>query len=377
MARWQESREPGRRSQSHPWRAAVGACVLAVALTACGGPGVTPVPTKAPAAPASQTPIVTPTPTPPPTPPPTVDQLLASLRDPTSAETRAWAAESLAHVQDPAVVPALVSALADDEVSVRIAAAASLGSLGDARGTKAVATALQSELKARPSSAFVSAACAALGQLGGTAGVAVLITVLGTADETNRDDARTALTRIGAPALPALQRALSTGGRNQKLQVVSFLASLGSRGVKPLITALANGDAKVRSAAANRLGYLGNRSAEKPLAAVLADPAMGLTASVALVRLFEKEPSRLVHYLRSTRTLHIYYGLMKLGAPETVDALASALLRLGDLDMAEDFLNCGEPTLERAASDWADANGYRVVPGGGSSDMSWGSGLPE
>ena len=375
MAPWQESREPGRRSQSHPWRAAVGACVLAVALTACGDPGVTPVPTNAPAAPASQTSIVTPAPSP--TPPPTVDQLLASLRDPTSAGTRAWAAESLAHVQGPAVVPALVSALADDEVSVRIAAAVSLGSLGDARGAKAVAAALRSELKARPSSAFVSAACSALGQLGSTAGVAVLITVLGTADETNRHDAQTALTRIGAPAVPALQRALSTGGRDQKLQVVSFLASLGSRGVKPLITALTNSDAKVRSAAANRLGYLGNLSAEKPLADALADPAMGLTASVALVRLFEKKPSRLAHYLTSTRTLHIYYGLMELGAPETVDALASALLRLGDLDMAEDFLNCGEPTLEQAAKDWADANGYRVVPGAGSSDMSWGSGLPE
>lgn len=370
-----ESREPGPRSRPHPWRVPLGAYVLAVALTACGGPGVTPVSTTAPVAPASQTSVVTPAPSP----LPTVDQLLASLRDPTSAETRAWAAESLAHVEDPAVVPALVGALADGEVSVRIAAAESLGSLGDARGAKAIAAALKSELKAQPSSAFVPAACAALGLLGGTAGVAVLITVLGTADETNRDAARTALTRIGAPALPALQKAISTGGREQRLQVVSVLASMGSRGVKPVITALANSDAKVRSAAANRLGYLGSRSAEKPLAAVLADPGMGLTASVALVRLFEGEPVKLVHYLTATRTLHVYYGLMKLGAAETVDALASALLRLGDIDMAVDFLNCGEPTLERAGRDWARANGYEVIsgPGGGSSDETWGSGLPE
>jgi HEAT repeat protein len=376
MAELQESREP-RRRRSHPWRAAACACVLAAVLTACDSSGVTPVLTKASAAPASQTSIATRAPTPTPTPPPTVDQLLASLRDPTSAATRAWAAESLAQVQDPVVVPALVSALVDDVVPVRIAVAVSLGSLGDARGAKAVAAALQSELKAQPSSGFVPAACGALGQLGGTAGVAALIAVLGTTGETNRDAARMALTRIGAPAVPALERALSTGGRDQRLQVVNFLASLGSRGVKPLITALTNSDAKVRSAAANRLGHLGDRSAEKTLANVLDDRAMGLTASIALVRLFEKEPSTLAHYLRSTQTLRIYYGLMQVGAPETVDALASALLRLGDLDMAEDFLNCGEPTLEQAANDWADANGYQVVPSGGSSDMTWGSGLAE
>ncbi len=311
------------------------------------------------------------------TPPPTAEQLLASLRDPTSAEMRATAAESLAQFQDPAVVPALAGALTDAEVSVRIAVATSLGSLGDARGAKAIAAALQSELKAQPASAFVPVACDALGQMGGTAGVAVLIAVLGTANVTNRAAARKALTSIGAPAVPALQRALTTGTQAQKLEVVSSLASLGSLGVKPLITALTNSDAKVRSAAANRLGYLGNRSAEKPLAGVLADSAMGLTASVALVRLYKTEPSKVAHYLTSTGTLRIYYGLMKLGASETIDAMASALLRLGDLDMAEDYLNCGEPRLEQAAHDWASANGYEVVTGYGPSDMTWGSGLPE
>lgn len=368
-------------------RHSLGALILAAALlVGCSSSPAAQAPSAATAPPAeasaptpaiSLPPTVTPAPTPTATPPPTLDQLLASLADPTSAEIRAAAAESLAQFQDPAVVPALVSALSDTDVSVRIAAATSLGSLGDARGAKAVAAAMQSELKAQPSSPFVPVACAALGQLGGTAGVTGLIAILVSADETNRQAARIALTSIGSAAVPALQRALTTGTQAQKLEVVSFLASLGSLGVKPLITALANTDAKVRSAAANRLGYLGNRSAEKPLASVLADSAMGLTASIALVRLFKTEPSKVVHYLTSTGTLPIYYGLMKLGAPETIDAMASALLRLGDLDMAEDYLNCGEPTLEQAAHDWATANGYEVVTGVGSKDMSWGSGLPE
>jgi HEAT repeat protein len=332
---------------------------------------------SAPTPAAPLLPTVTPVPTPTATPPPTVDELLASLADPTSAEIRAAAAESLARFQDPAVVPALASALSDSDVSVRIAVATSLGSLQDARAAKAVAGALQSELKAQPSSAFIPVACETLAQLGGRAGAVVLIAVLVGTDVTNRAAARAALTTIGSVAVPALQRALTTGTQAQKLEVVSFLASLGSLGVKPLITALTNTDAKVRSAAANRLGYLDNRSAEKPLANVLADSAMGLTASVALVRLFKTEPSKVVHYLTSTGTLRIYYGLMKLGATETVDAMASALLRLGDLKMAEDYLNCGEPTLEQAAHSWADANGYQVVTGYGSSDMSWGSGLPD
>jgi hypothetical protein len=368
-------------------RHSLGALLLAATLlVGCSSSPAAQAPSAATAPPAeasaptpatSLPPTVTPAPTPTATPPPTVDQLLASLADPTSAELRTAAAESLAQFQDPAVVPALASALLDSEVSVRIAVATSLGSLGDARGAKAVAAALQSELKAQPSSSFIPVACEALGQLGGTAGVAVLIAILVSADATNRAAAETALTSIGSSAVPALQRALTTGTQAQKLEVVSFLASLGSLGVKPLITALTNTDAKVRSAAANRLGYLGNRSAEKPLASVLSDSAMGLTASVALVRLFKTEPSKVVHYLTSTGTLRIYYGLMKLGAPETVDSMASALLRLGDLGMAEDFLNCGEPTLEQAAHDWADANGYEVVTGDGPSDMTWGSGLPE
>ena len=356
-------------------RRSIGVLLLALALLAgCASQPAAQAPSAetaatAPAAPASPRPTATPA--------PTVEQLLASLRDPTSAETRASAAEYLAQAQDPAVVSALVGALADEDVSVRIAAVTSLGSLGGAIGAKAVAAALQSELKAKPSSEFVSAACGALGQMGRTAGVAALISVLGTADDTNRDAARAALKSIGAPAVPALQKALNAGGREQRLQVVKVLFSLGRLGLEPLITALSNSDAKVRSAAANRLGYLGYTAAAKPLAAMLTDSGIGNTASIALVRLFEEEPAKVVHYLGSTRTLRIYYGLMRLGAPGTVNALASALIRRGDLEMAEEFLNCGEPKLEQAAHDWAAAHGYEVYTTYGSSGGSWGSGLPE
>jgi len=372
MARSEGFREPGDRSRPHSWRAAVGACLSAALLVACGGAGVTPVLTIETLAPTRQ---VTQAPTPAPT--PTVEELLAALRDPASAETRARAAEALGQVTDPAVVPALVSALADEDIDVRIAVATSLGSQGDAGAAKALAAALLSELKANSSSPFVAAAAAALGQLSGTAGVAALIAVLATTDETNLEAARSALKEIGAPAVPALQKALLTGAREKKIQVVNVLASLGSAGVKPLITALTNKDAKVRSAAANRLGYLGDRSAEKGLAAVLADPGMGLTASVALARLYRDEPSKLVHYLTATKTLHIYYGLLQIGASETVTALANALRQRGDLAMAEDFLNCGEPTLEQAAHDWAYAHGYQVVTNPGQPDETWGGGLPE
>jgi HEAT repeat protein len=339
-------------------------------LVACGGAASRPPDGTLPSNSA-----VAPEPTPVST--PTVEELLSSLRDPASAATRASAAAGLADVRDPSIVPALLSALADDDLAVRIAVATSLGSQGDASAAKPLAAALQAELKADPASAFIGAAAVALGQLGGTTGVAALIAVLATTDETNLEAARSALKEIGAPAVPALQKALTTGEQAKKLQVVGVLASLGDAGVKPLITALTISDAKVRSAAANRLGYLGDRSAEKALATALADSAMGLTASIALTRLYKDEPSQLVHYLSSTRTLHAYYGLLKVGAPETVSALASALRKLGDLDMAEDFLNCGEPTLEKAARDWAAAHGYEVVTNYGTADETWGGGLPE
>jgi HEAT repeat protein len=164
-----------------------------------------------------------------------------------------------------------------------------------------------------------------------------------------------------------------------RLLGVDGLAAIGKPAVKTLIGALKNSEVKVRSRAANKLGHLGDRSAEDGLVAMLDDPATGggNSASVALARLYLDQPTKLLHYLNSKSTIRVYYGLVFVGASGTEKSLASALLKRGDLEMAEFFLNCGSDTLEQAAHDWAAANGYYVVTVPGSGGGTWGSGLPD
>jgi hypothetical protein len=286
------------------------------------------------------------------------------------------AVEALADEQDPRVVPALEEALGDSDVEVRTLVATVLGDRGDDHAVKPLAAALTAEMKADPTSAFVAAAATALGRLGGSGGVPALILVLRGPAGSGRTAALKALGAIGAAAVPALQKLLTNADVDVRLAGVDGLFALGKPGVKPLIAALTNDESKVASRAANRLGHLGDRSAEAALVAVL-DEGWWKTPSIALARLFESSPSKLVHYLTSSKTYRVYYGLIFVGAEETVSALAKSLKNVGNVEMAEDFLNCGNDTLEQAARDWAKAHGYTVITIPGSGDGTWGSGLPE
>jgi len=55
--------------------------------------------------------------------------------------------------------------------------------------------------------------------------------------------------------------------------------------------------------------------------------------------------------------------------PELVDLLG----RYGDVSLAEDYLNCGQPDLDTAARRWANDHGYDVGTGNGSHRAAWGS----
>ena len=50
------------------------------------------------------------------------------------------------------------------------------------------------------------------------------------------------------------------------------------------------------------------------------------------------------------------------GVASTTPALISALEHFGDKEMAEDYVNCGQDDLKRAAEKWADDHGYKIVP---------------
>jgi len=308
---------------------------------------------------------------------PATDDWLATLRDETAAQNdRVAAVEALAADSDPRVGPALEAALSGSDEQVRIAVATAIGARSDTHAVKPLAAALLAELKAAPGSEFVVAMATALGRLGGAGGVSALLAALRDSDEDGMAAATEALRAIGAPAVAPLQKALTSSDIELRLASVRGLYALGSPGVKPLIVALKNTEAKVRSAAANRLGRLGDLSAEKPLVALLQKPE-GKTVSVALARLHRDDPSALLPYLKVRTTVGVYYGLIFIGAEETASAMATALVRFGDVEMATDYLNCGNSKLEQAAHDWAEAHGYTVITTPGSKNETWGSGLPD
>lgn len=69
------------------------------------------------------------------------------------------------------------------------------------------------------------------------------------------------------------------------------------------------------------------------------------------------------------------HAYIKKGDESRIPELRDLLLRFGDKPLAEDYLNCGHPSMSAAASEWANKKGYNVNTGFGSHRVRWGSGL--
>ena len=65
---------------------------------------------------------------------------------------------------------------------------------------------------------------------------------------------------------------------------------------------------------------------------------------------------------------------IKLGDSSRIPELISLLNEYGDVSLAEDYMNCGEKTLESAGCSWGNAHGYQCTTGYGSNRVRWGSG---
>jgi len=64
--------------------------------------------------------------------------------------------------------------------------------------------------------------------------------------------------------------------------------------------------------------------------------------------------------------------LIELGGQQRLPVLEKLLYLYGDVPLAEDYLNSGEPSLEATARGWAVAHNLSWHPGGGSHGASWG-----
>ena len=334
-----------------------------------------------------------------------IDALIEDLKD-ENRFTRESAAMFLGDTGDEKAIDPLIKALKDEDDGVRERAARSLGNIGDSRAVDPLIEALGDEdLIVRQEAAI------ALGKIGDTRAVEPLIKALKDVYRV-QDGAATALGNIGEPAIEPLIIALGDEDYNVRWYSAIALGNIGdTRAVEPLINALKDEHVGVREGVATALGQIGDTKAIDPLIetllkdtnrdviknAAIALGNIGEPSSDPLFKALESEgdyvqmrvamalgyinnPSA-VEFLTDAikdKKLDIIYGAYNFfilrGEEGTEDILIEALNKHGNADMAEDYLNCGNGQLSKAARTWATEHGYTITqwPTGGS-DRSLGT----
>ena len=205
-----------------------------------------------------------------------VRPLMDVLVDPDRNLRRATA-ESLGSIGDPQAVPPLAVALEDEHWSVRCAAAAALGRLRSPKATPALLLRLQDE-----DATVRRAAVMALGELGDPRAASQLTLAL--QDPALQASALEALRRLGAAALPDVERGFAAAGAEARRLMVDLVGRLEDRRARKLLmAALADDEAAVRADAALALGDGGFLDAMRPLMDLKAtDPSAEVRQAAAL-----------------------------------------------------------------------------------------------
>ena len=195
-----------------------------------------------------------------------VPRLLEALADGTT-DTQRVAEAYLLKLSAEEVLPPLLATLESDDPAAVFGAASTLRRFGSAAGTSAGR--IVHVLLRHDERSLLTAIEEALGALG----VAAVEPILRALTDKRADAQRqrhlvAALTRIGAPALPALRQGLQHELASVRVGAARALAGLGSEASEAataLADALADEDVAVRAAAARAVGVLGSDLlAERP-----------------------------------------------------------------------------------------------------------------
>jgi hypothetical protein len=94
---------------------------------------------------------------------------------------------------------------------------------------------------------------------------------------------------------------------------------------------------------------------------------------------YEFTNNRVVHILQGQSGINnvvteTCLTLIRRGDESRIPELCDLLDRYGGVSLCEDYLNCGQPDLERAGSRWATSRGYKISIGNGSNRARWGVG---
>lgn len=320
---------------------------------------------------------------------PAVQPLIAGLNAP-SLEVRRFAARALGEIKDPRAVEPLIAALNDPHVRKETISA--LVKIKDPRAVEPLIAALKQ--------GFGSSAARHQSSNSPTQGPILALKDVLVALPSGDSMVARALKGFGAPAVEPLIDALKDPYPGVRLQVTWALGGTGDpraveplvatavkdpdsdvrgnaakalegitdpRAVQPLVAALRNSDSRVRLGAARALGNIGAPAVE-PLIAALKERNSGVrySAAMALGRIQDPRAVSVLQAAWRERDHDLVAGAVSFfierGEPGTEDALIQELHVSNSKGMAEALLSSGNPTLEKAASEWVRARGYLQMP---------------
>jgi HEAT repeat protein len=269
-------------------------------------------------------------------------------------------------------------------------AATALGNIGD---KQAVAPLIGAIENATPRSSLTESAVAALGKLQDPKAVPALAKVLSSDATDTVTKAKSALKAIAAnnpkAATPLISDLISDQA-DRGTVAKQALVAMGQPAVDELLPLLKSDTLRNQSIVMETLGGIGDPKAVKPLSEYLTDWAMKSDAGKALEKLnWQPESDRervrywialgrgamlnekwdttkrvLLEDIKSTKRNLIDYGLyafITIGNQDVIPSLVDALHNQESQEMALAYLNCGEPTLEAAGTNWASDRGYQVI----------------
>ena len=272
-------------------------------------------------------------------------QLAIRLQSASSPHSRAEAARRLGISGDEAGTDALIAALGDASVEVRLAAVEALGQIRSERALEPLCRILTDDRQGRD---VKTAAVRALPKLRDVRAVDALIQALPYA----AFEAASALVSFGEAAVPALIAALRTA--ESRTAAAEALATIGTPAVSALAGIIADERNKyARLAAARALADIPDSRAAAALDEALRDDPDPELAAAA------------------------YRFIVRRGKPGTEAVLVEALQLYGALRMARDYIESGNPILAEKAAEWAAKRALpmQAVSGEGAG-LRWGGGQP-
>jgi len=192
-----------------------------------------------------------------------------------------------------------------------------------------------------------------------------------------------AITRAASDhrSVKELAQSLKSDDRSARTEAAIALGqSKDSHAVKPLIESLKDRDPYVRAYAGASLIRIGTPAVQPLINAMKENDLYASALSALALTSFKEQRAHNAlmkaleeHNSKAIFGAHTFY--VRLGMPGSESALIEALNKFPSREMAEEFINSGNPALQAAANDWAQKYKHTLKPSTSVASVHWGSGL--